>query len=97
MTKTSNVLMIAAVTTVLAGSAFAQSDSAEAVKKDDHMASGAMVSGKKGEQMPSSAMASGQKDEQMKPGAMATGDKMKAKKKKDDRMASEAMPGAPKP
>ena len=94
MTKTSNVLMIAAVTAALAGAAFAQT--ADAMKKDDHMASPAMTSGKKDGQMGSGAMTTGQKDDHMKSEAMPSGDKMKAKKKKDDHMASGAMPASPK-
>jgi pentapeptide MXKDX repeat protein len=88
MTKTTQILTIAAFAAALAGgSAFAQTSSTDAMKKDDHMASGAMTSGKKNDHMASGAMTSG---------AMTSGDHMKDKKKKDDHVSSGAMTSAPK-
>ncbi|HEY2661269.1 MAG TPA: hypothetical protein VGI79_16230 [Caulobacteraceae bacterium] len=88
MTKTSQILTIAAFAAALAGgSAFAQTSSTDAMKKDDHMASGAMTAGKKDDHMASGAMTAGKKDDHMKG---------KKKMKKDDHMASGAMTSAPK-
>ena len=69
MTKTSHILTIAAFAAALAGgSAFAQTSSTDAMKKDDHMASGQMTSGdhmkgkkKKDDHMSSGAMTSAPK------------------------------------
>jgi pentapeptide MXKDX repeat protein len=93
MTKTFQILTIAAFAGALAGgSAFAQSSSTDAMKKDDHMASGAMTSH---DHMTSGAMTHGKKGDHMASGAMTSHDHMKGKKK-DDHMSSGAMSSAPR-
>ncbi len=98
MTKTSQILTIAAFAAALAGGgALAQTSSTGAMKTDDHMASGAMTAGKTDGHMASGAMTSGMKSDHMASGAMSAGDHMKGKKKKAGHMASGAMTSAPKP
>lgn len=99
MSKTLNILALAACVAAFGGGvALAQSTSAGAMKKDDHMSSGAMPSGKKDDNMSSGAMSSGMKDDHMSSGAMSSGGKMKSKKAKAkaDRMSSGAMSSGPK-
>lgn len=85
MIKAARVLTAAAFVAALAGTtAFAQS--ADAMKKDDHMSSGSMTAMKKDDHMASGAMTA--KKDKMASGAMAP--KKKAIKK-DDHMTSGAM------
>jgi len=96
MTKTSKILTITAFAlTLTGGSAFAQTSSTDAMKKDDHMSSGAMTAGRKDDHMSSGAMAAGKMGDHMSSGRMSSGDHMKGKMK-DDHMSSGAMTGAPK-
>jgi pentapeptide MXKDX repeat protein len=83
MTTTLKILTVGAFIAALAGgSAFAQANSSDAMKKDDHMSSSAMASGTmaSGDHMKSDAMASG---DHMASGAMSSRDHMKSKKKHD--------------